>query len=125
MRNLGRDVVYALRRLRTAPIFTVFSIVTLALGIGATTAIYSIVQTALAPPPGIADVGSIVDLWHYPGGSMPLRTFSRDDYFDLRTRQTTMTDVIAWRQVRLALAADGRIQTSFGEIVSANYFAML
>ena len=120
-----RDILYALRRLRAAPVFTVFSIVTLALGIGATTAIYSIVKTALAPPAGIQDVDSIVSLWHYPGGGMPLRSFSRDDFLDLRARQTTMTDVIAWRQVRLAVAADGRSQTALGEIVSANYFATL
>ena len=52
MRNLGRDFRYGWRRLRATPAFTVFAIVTLALGIGVTTGIYSAVRAVMSPPDG-------------------------------------------------------------------------
>jgi putative ABC transport system permease protein len=47
--NLGRDFRYGWRRLRATPAFTVFAIVTLALGIGVTTGIYSAVRAVMSP----------------------------------------------------------------------------
>jgi hypothetical protein len=51
IKDVRRDVVVALRRLLHAPVFTLFSVVTLALGIGATTAIYSVIYAAVLRPP--------------------------------------------------------------------------
>ena len=82
MRN---DVSYALRRLRATPAFTLFSIVTLALGIGATTAVYSAVYTAVLRPPPLKDIDRVANLYHTDprrGGSLSTRAFSPPDVAD-------------------------------------------
>jgi ABC-type antimicrobial peptide transport system permease subunit len=58
------DVIHAWRRLRSAPAFTLFSVLTLALGIGATTAIYSVVYAAVLRPPDIRDIDRVANLYH-------------------------------------------------------------
>jgi hypothetical protein len=50
----GRDLWYALRRLRGAPVFSLFTIVSLSIAIGTATAVYAVVHAVMGPPPGIA-----------------------------------------------------------------------
>ena len=119
---LSRDVVVAGRRLAKAPVFAIFAISTLALGIGATTGIYSVVQAAMAPPAGVREVHEVVNITHFPGSS---RGLSIPDLEDYRARQTLLDSVAAWRHVRLSLAAGGRSHTAFGELVSGQYFQSL
>ncbi len=125
MTSIGKDVVSALRRLLSAPLFTVFAISSLAVGIGATTAIYSIVHTALAPPPGIQKVDEIINIAHWPEGSLPIIGLSLPDFEDYRARQTVLTHVSAWGQMRQMVSGNGQTYTSFGEIVTGEYFALL
>ena len=120
--NLRGDLIVAARRLWKTPLFTIFAITTLALGIGATTGIYSIVRAAMAPPPGVRAVGELVNITLAPGSS---RGLSIPDFEDFRARQTRLAQVSAWRQIRLSLAAGGRSLTSFGELVSGDYFQSL
>lgn len=56
------DLRYAFRQLRKSPGFTVTAVLTLALGIGATTAIFSLIQAVLLHPAGIGDPGRVVAL---------------------------------------------------------------
>jgi putative ABC transport system permease protein len=53
MNDLASDVRFGWRRLRATPAFMVFSVVTLALGIGVTSASYSVIRAVLAPPAGL------------------------------------------------------------------------
>ena len=114
MLNLGRDFRSAWRRLVATPTFTVFSVLTLALGIGATTAIYSVVHSFIGPPPGIKDVDGLVNITHTESGSIPMFALSYGDYEDLRARQTVFQSITAWAFFRQAFSANGQSETAFG-----------
>ena len=125
MSHTMSDARYALRRLRKSPMFTTFAVVTLALGIGATTAVYSMVHAVLSPPAGVANIDRIVNVYTTPRGSIPMIALSWGDYQDLRARQTVFDKVTGWIFDRFALAANGRTETSFGEFVGGDYFDVL
>ena len=76
MRGLGRDVRHAWRRLQRSPVFAVFSVVSLAVGIGATTAIYSAVH-ALFRPYDIRRIDEVLNLYHM---RPPQAAFSQPEY---------------------------------------------
>jgi predicted permease len=125
MLNLGRDVRAAWRRLLATPTFTIFSVLTLALGIGATTAIYSAVHAFIGPPPGVADIDGLVNIAHSDGSSVPMIGLSYGDFEDLQARQTVFEGLAGWRFFRQAFSANGQADTAFGEAVSGDYFRVL
>jgi len=116
---------YAWRRLRATPLFTIFAVVTLALGIGATTAIYSIVHAVLGPPPGVATPERLVNVTHADGGSIPIIALSYGDYRDLRSQQTVFQGLTGWAFFRFAIAAGTEASPEWVEAGSAEYFQVL
>jgi predicted permease len=125
MRGISCDVQYAFRRLRASPGFTLFAVVSLALGIGASTAIYSFLRAVTGPPPGVRDIETVVNIYHYPSGGFPMRTLSWPDFQELARRQTTLDHLTAWDHFRQAVTAHGASSTVDGEVVSGSYFALL
>jgi predicted permease len=128
MHEWSADVIHAWRRLRAAPVFTLFSILTLALGIGATTAIYSVVYAAVLRPPDIPGFERVANLYHRDprrGGSGPTLLLSRPDYEDYRAAQTSFGFLAAWRRFRLPLAANGSAELLMGEAVGGEYFSVV
>jgi predicted permease len=125
--SFWKDLCYAWRRVLSTPLFSIFAVATLALGIGATTAIYSIIRSVLQPPPGVKNIESIINIYHCPvfSGSIPIIGLSYGDYLDLRSRQTVFQDVTAWHPFQPSFAANGHAQTSVGEIVEGSYFRVL
>jgi predicted permease len=124
-----RDLVHALRRLRATPVFTLFAIASLALGLGVTTAVASMVRAVFTLPPGVADRADLVNVYAAPmrgSGAVFVRaSFSWADYRDLKARQTTFQELTAWTFFRQAFAANGRTETAFGEMVGGDYFRTL
>jgi predicted permease len=112
----------AVRGLAAAPAFTVFAVATLALGIGATTAAYSLIRAVTGPPPGLTDADRVVEICHYPTGSGPMQNLSWEDYLDLRQRQTAFEAVTGWTWFRPALVASGVSTVGTGEVVDGDYF---
>lgn len=128
MHEWSSDVIHAWRRLRAAPSFTLFSVLTLALGIGATTAIYSVVYAAVLRPPDIRDIERVANLYHADprrGGSGPSVSLSRADFEDYRAVQTSFEFLAAWQSFRLPLAAEGYAEWLMGEAVGGEYFSVV
>jgi predicted permease len=85
MNILLQDVRHALRALAAAPTFTIAAILSLAIGIGATTAIFSIVDGLLLRPLPYKDAGRLVILWNRsPGLNITEDWFSTAQYFDIK-----------------------------------------
>ena len=125
MKGSLNDLVIAWRRVTGAPVSTLFAIVTLALGIGATTAMWSIVRLVTAPPSGVRHPETILHINNAPGGGLPFVSMSWPDYQDFRRSQTVFEAVTAWAYFRQAVSANGRADSTFGEIVGGEYFDVL
>jgi predicted permease len=96
MSSLWKDVVYSLRSLRQHPAFAFTAMLTLALGIGATTAIFSVVNAVLLRPLPYAEADRLALIW----GDMRARNvtdfpFSPGNYLDLKQQTTAFEDVAA------------------------------
>jgi len=122
MRGWFRDVRYALRQLRKAPAFTLAAIVTLALGIGANSTIFSWMSSTLfSPIPGA----------HLPNTAYMVRRGVIDsqesylDYADLRDHTKSVASLIAWDTASIDLTSAGRPQRLWASLTSANFFSGL
>ena len=97
MFDLMRDVRHAARRLTRTPMFTVATLLTLALGIGANTAIFSIVNSALLKPLPFPEPDRLVGLWQTaPGVNITDLNASIADYVTYREESRTLADVAIW-----------------------------
>jgi predicted permease len=128
------DVRYALRRAVRAPIFSLVAIVSLALGIGANAAVFSLYNAVLLRPLPVPDASALVNLAS-PGdkdGSVSCnRSGSCDNVFsypmfrDLDKRQDVLTGVAGHWMERVNLAAAGSTAPGQIDLVSSNYFSVL
>jgi predicted permease len=121
------DIRYGLRLLRRSPLFTLTAALSLAIGIGANTTIFSIASTLLLRPlPGLSDPSRLVDVGRTQDGN-GFDNSSYLNYRDYRERQKTLTDVYALRiePQPMSLATSKDAQRIYGQIVSANYFTIL
>ncbi len=117
----------SLRSLFKARAFTPLAIATIAIGLGATTAVFSIVESLLLRDrPGLVDERSLVDIGCSRNGS-GFDNFGWPDFLDYRAQNTVFTDVAAARfgYQSAGLAVDGRAEDAHAQMVSANYFPVL
>jgi putative ABC transport system permease protein len=122
-----QDARYALRLLRRSPGFTLTAALSLAIGIGANTAIFSVANVLLLRPlPGLADAGTLVDIGRTENGR-GFDTTSYPNYLDLRARATLFAGIYAYRPEPqpVSLGGRGEAERLYGTIVSGNYFTVL
>jgi macrolide transport system ATP-binding/permease protein len=123
--TLLRDVRYAARALVKSPGFALVAVVTLALGIGANTAVFSLANALLLrPPEGVSRPEEIVMLGRTLAGS-DFGTFSYPDYADCRDQSASFTDLAAYRDTGLHLNTGESAELLSGMLVSGNYFKAL
>lgn len=118
----ARDLRYALRCLRQSPGFTVFTVLSLAVAIGAATAVSSAVHAVMGPPPGVVDPERVVTVSHTPQGSGPMMNLSWPDYQNLRARQDVFDGIAAWARFQAGYTVNGITASGIGEWASADYF---
>ncbi len=104
--GLWNDARFALRGLLRSPGFTVITIGTLALGIGATTAIFTVVNGVLLKPLPFEDSDELVAVWHRAQGFDETR-MSLDQYFTYRDENRVFEDIGVWRVGQAAVTGRG------------------
>ena len=125
--GLLQDTRFAIRLLRKSPLFTLTAALSLAIGIGANTTIFSIANALLMRPlPGLADARRLVDLGRTQRGE-GFDTFSHPYYRAVRERATTLSGVYAVHLEPSPMSLGGREQAErvYGTMVSGSYFPTL
>jgi putative ABC transport system permease protein len=128
-----QDLRFALRQLRKAPVFTIVAVVTLALGIGANTAVFTLFDQALLRSLPVRHPEQLVRL-HWTGDAPGhFNSYGGDDndyfsypmYRDLRDKNQVLQDVIANDQQNAAVRWNNKPDMAGCELVSGNYFEAL
>jgi putative ABC transport system permease protein len=122
---LLQDLRFALRSLRRQPAFTAIAILTLALGIGANTAIFSVINGVMLKPLPYREPQQLVMLWETrPGGDRPL--ISWPNYLDWRQRQRSFEDIAVYNPfASFIMTGQGDAENVDGTLVTGNYFQLL
>jgi len=119
--SFWKDVQYALRRLRHTPGFTLVAVMSLALGIGANTAIFSVVNAALIRQLPVRDPAGLF----YVRGGGPSQVFSYPDFDEIRRNNTVFSAMTAWGGITVSMGSDENAALASGAIVTGNYFDLL
>lgn len=131
MAAIGQDLKYGVRLLWKAPGFTAIAVLTLALGIGATTAIFSVIDAVLLHPIEARSVSqlfsiSTLDTKTYVGpGSQLVNALSYPNFKDLRDGNSVMSGMSAFIPTGVTMTGQGAPQQVFALLVTANYFDVL
>jgi len=117
-----QNVCYTFRLMRKSPGFTAVAIITLALGIGANTAIFSVIYAALLEPMPYPDADRLVMVWSkIPPGR---NSVSAGDYLEWKRQNTTFEDIQAWSGGQYNLATPEQPEMVNGRVVSPGYYHM-
>ncbi len=123
------DLKFALRQLRKSPGFTIIAVLTLALGIGANTAIFSVVNAVLLKPlpfpqpQQLLAVGSTNT--HDGAPRDQLGSLSYPDYFDLRKQNRTLSSISNYREEAVTYTGSAGAESTYGVKSSADFFDTL
>jgi predicted permease len=125
MTSFWQDVRYSLRMIAKAPGFAVIAILTLALGIGANTTIFSWINSALLNPvPGIGNPSEVVSLTLSKPGDNPF-PLTYPDVEAIRDGQQSFTGIAACNFAQMSLTGKGKPERVWGMVATANYFDVL
>src|ERR1700751_2740145 len=125
MTSFWQDVRYSARMIAKAPGYAAIAILTLALGIGANTTIFSWINSALLNPvPGLTNPNEVVAMTGSKPGENPLG-FTYPDVEAMRDGQQSFTGIAACNFAQLSLTGKGKPERVWGMVASANYFDVL
>src|SRR5438105_4622667 len=116
-----QDLRYALRALRSSPGFAAIAILSLALGIGANTAIFSLIDTVLLKTLPVSHPEDLLLV----SGPMNRASYSNPVWEQVRDRQDVFSGVFAYTTRRFNLATGGEVRYVQGAFVSGQYFETL
>jgi predicted permease len=124
MNTILQDLRFGFRRLLKRPGFTLVTILSLALGVGANTAIFSLINTVLLRPLPVRDPKNVVSV-SVLGKNDSILAFSHLNYLDFRDRNEVLSGLIVHRFAPMSLSRDGNNERIWGYLVSGNYFDVL
>ena len=125
LKNLARDLLYALRGFRHNPTFTVVAIASLALGIGLNTAMFNLVDAVLLQPLPVRDPARLVSLYTMDHASPGFLYCSYPNFKDYRDRNTVFSGLVLFSTIPVTLTGEADPQDLTGQLVSGDYFDVL
>src|ERR1039457_5892998 len=128
MPRLQQDLFYAVRSFRKSPVFTAIAVLSLALGIGATTAIFSLVDQLilrLLPIQNPQRVVLLAGVGRPYGGNDGRNSLAYPMYQDIRDRNQVFSGLFCRNRQRITGGVDQQSETAVGELVSGTYFPVL
>jgi predicted permease len=123
--DLWQDLRFGARMLRKRPGFTLIAVVTLALGIGANTAIFTVINAALLRPLPYPGAEQIVVASTIRRDTLEVRSTSYPDFVDWRDQNTVFERFAARASTSFTLTGSDEPERVSGELVSADYFPLL
>ena len=114
LENLAFDIRYGLRQLRRSPGFALTAILTLALGVGANLVVFGVLNALLLRPLNVAGAERLVQIVQKPQG---YNSQSYPDYLDYRTRNTTFSDMAAYKLTAVGRRQLEEAEKSFEQLV--------
>ncbi|HSL52897.1 MAG TPA: ABC transporter permease [Pyrinomonadaceae bacterium] len=124
MNTFFQDLKYGVRMLSKHPLVTAIAVVTLALGIGANTAIFSVVNAVLLNPLPYKQPDRLVALWENVPEHGRWRA-SPANFLDWKKQNTVFQDVVAFGGAAMTVTGDGEPEQLLGARVSSGYFAVV
>ena len=124
MNTLWRDVRYAFRMLRRNPGFTVIAVLTLALGIGANTALFSVVNAVLLNPLPFPEPDRLVALYE-KSANFNRSSISYPNFLDWQKDNRSLEAMAAFRPEDLSLTGAGEAERVRGQMISSDFFPVL
>ena len=125
MENLIKDIRYGVRMLTKNPGVTLVAVITLALGIGANTAIFSGVNAFLMRPLPVPNASELIRPMEMAEDRGLTDELSYPDFLDYRNQSTSFTGLSAEDMVQAAIDAENQNDVIWGQVVSANYFDVM
>ena len=122
MTKLIQHLRYALRQLRKSPGFTAVAVMTLALGIGATTAIYTVLYATFLAPMPYPNADQLVMVWSKIGGGRD--AVSTADFLDWKRQSTVFQDLNAWSGRSFNLGNAQNPEQVDGHVITPGWFKM-
>src|SRR5215208_3133633 len=125
MQTLWQDIRYGLRTLRSNLSFTVVAIITLALGIGANTAIFSVINAMILNPPHLAEAERMAAIWRTTKDKRTEGYVSYLELQDWRTQNQNFEAIGAYKPNGFILQSDEQAERLDGMRVTANFLSLL
>jgi putative ABC transport system permease protein len=125
MTNVGRDFRQGFRLLWRAPGFALTAILTLALGIGATTALFTVVNAVLLDPLPFPDSHALIQVWRSELPALTYGSASYPRYLDWRQHQRVFADLGAWAPRGVNVAGPQGPERLPGAMASASFFRVI
>ena len=123
METLLQNLRYAIRQLIKAPVFTLTAVLTLALGIGANTAIFTVVYGTLLAPMPYPEPDQLVMVWSKIQGDRYV--ISAGDYTDWKNQSTVFSDLCAWTGASFNLATKDQPEYVEGQFTTPGMYKMM
>ncbi len=126
--KLPADLTFTFRSLRRSPLFSFVAVLSLALGIGANTAVFTLLNQVLLrfmPVENPQDLVQLYEVGHFYGSNSGINALSYPLYRDLSQQNQVFSGMLCRRSVPFSLSFAGRSERTAGEIVSGTYFPVL